>query len=202
MSNDSSSRIKSIFSLIAIIAVSCLILFGAVLPSLQKDEPADCTALQKYDSNLKKCVAKTPDERRVDEKAKEEQTRKNRLEKEIADGKKNGSVCLTAAESWRNIGKKTCVVFHPSYLYRTGSGYLFLDEKVDYKNGFVAFFVYRNMMSWNTFTAKYGSVNLVAVSGEISSYQGHPQIKVYDLNQVTSPKLINCETSYGCVYSR
>ena len=201
-SSSSSFRQNSILILGGVLIVAGLLLRTVIVPALSEQKPSDCTSSQKYDTSTKHCRAKTTEEKEADRKEQEAIARKAKLEAEARAGKQNGTICLTASESWESIGKTTCVVYHPEYLFRTGDGYLFLDEKKDYKTGFVAFFGKRNMLSWNDFLARYQSVNLIAVYGQINLYEGHPQIKVYDLGQVTTPQLINCETSYGCIYSR
>lgn len=202
MASGSSFRQNSILILGGVVVAASLLLSTVIAPALSEQDPSDCTPSQKYDATIKRCRAKTTEEKEADREEQEAIARRARLEEEVRIGKQNGTICLTAAESWVNIGKTTCVVYRPEYLFRTGDGYLFLDEKKDYKTGFVAFFAYRNMLSWNDFLARYKSADLVAVYGKIVMYEGHPEIKVYDLSQVTTPDLVTCETSYGCVYSR
>lgn len=188
-----SARNKSIVILAGILAVSVFAL-SLIIPTISKQKPSDCTSGQVYDDITLRCREKTASERDAEELAK--------LEDEAKKGKQSGDICLTAAESWRNIGKTTCVVFYPEYFYRTGSGHLFIDEKQNYKTGFVAFFPRKNMLSWNEFLAKYNISDQISVYGKIETYEGHPQIKVFDLNQITKPNLINCKTSYGCIYKQ
>ena len=184
------AREKSIFALIAIIVVSTL-LAALIVPNIREQKPSDCNSSQIYDSSTKRCREKTSDEIKKERVA--------ALQREADLGKQNGTVCLSAAETWKNIGKTTCVAFYPGYFYRTGYGTLFINEKQDYKNGFVVYFTQRNMLSWETFLAKYRKP-LITVYGKIELYEGHPEIKVSSLSQIREPVLINCETSYGCIY--
>ncbi|MBR6961864.1 hypothetical protein IKH79_03835 [Candidatus Saccharibacteria bacterium] len=190
-------RANSIAILLVIIAGAGCILGAVILPSLKEQSPSDCTSLQSYNYKTKRCREKTADEIKKDREAEQ----KKRRESEVATGKQNGSVCLSANEAWYHVGKRTCVVFRPGY-FKQYNGYLFLDEYENYKNGFVAFFAKKNMMSWQDFLNRYDGKGYIAVYGDISWYEGHPQIKVYDLSQVSYPKLLHCDTSYGCVYSR
>ena len=181
-----------IFTVIAV-----LIGLFVLIPRTQK--PSDCSTSQKYDYSTQRCRNKTEKEIQQEKEAE----RKVNLAKEIRRKKENGELCLSSAESWlyAGRGKKYCVAFHPGYFYRTGYGSLFIDEKQDYKNGFVAPLMYRNMIGWDEFLNRY-KVNMIAVTGELVWYEGHPEIKVYDLSQITIPKLYNCETSEGCVYAK
>ncbi len=100
---------------------------------------------------------------------------------------KTDSSCLTAAETWSNIGKKTCVIFYPEKFARSGD-YFFIDEKEDYTNGFVVFIGKKGLISWDSFLAKYKVGKKLKVSGTIERYNGYPQIKVYSLDQITVVK--------------
>lgn len=164
-SSDSNLRYGPTILVLIVFIISVIIFcFGpAILSATSKQDPSDCTSSQKYDSSKQRCREKTSSEVAAEVEA----ARKAKLETDVKNGKQNGTVCLSAAESWSNIGKTTCVVFHPEYFYRTGYGYLFLNEKEDYKNGFVAFFAYRNMLSWNDFLARYRTIDNVAVYGTI-----------------------------------
>lgn len=167
-------------------------------------EPSDCTDKQKYSYSEKRCRDKTESELAQEEKERQEELERQekvRKEADVAKKKQSGEICLSAAESWNNIGKITCVAFHPGYFYSTGYGRMFINEKEDYRNGFVAYLVYNYMTSWDNLLANY-RVPMIAVSGTITQYEGHPQIQVYDLNQITIPTKLHCDTSYGCVYSR
>lgn len=191
--NGSSARNKSILATIGILIFACLFLF-VIIPSLSTKKPSDCKTDEVYNSSTKQCRAKTEQEINDEKLAK--------LEKEVTDGKQNGTICLTAEESWRNVGKTTCVVFYPEYFYRSSGGYLFIDEKENYRSGFVTFFAYQNMVSWDDFIARYKTGSKISVYGTIVEYEGHPEIKIYSLSQITKPQLVNCETSYGCVYKQ
>lgn len=195
MSKNNNTGIWGIISLLVVAALVAAVFFS--IPQSQK--PSDCTKSQKYDYSTKRCRNKTQKE--IAEEKEEE--RKSNLAIEIRRKKENGELCISSSESWLRAGKgKTyCVAFHPGYFYRTRYGNLFIDEKQDYKNGFVAPLMYRNMIGWDEFLARY-RVNMIAVTGELVWYEGHPEIKVYDLSQITIPKLYNCETSEGCVYAR
>ncbi len=117
-------------------------------------------------------------------------------ETEIAKAKELGKACLSASESWYHIGEKRCVVFRPTRL--TCKGYCWLNEKKDYNNGFVAFFARWNMISWSDFENRYYSKN-VLVCGDIITYNGHPEIKVYNVNATaTSPSMSNGAYRYTC----
>lgn len=119
---------------------------------------------------------------------------------EIAAGKQVGDYCLSAKDSWSHIGEVRCVVFRYEYL-ACSNGYCFLDEKKDYKSGFIAFFGRYNMYNWESFSAEYKSgVSNVLVCGQIYSYQGHPEIKVTDVGKqvVKNPTMKDGAYQYSC----
>ena len=93
---------------------------------------------------------------------------------EYAAGKDAGDYCLSASDTWYHIGETRCVAFRPQYFARSGNNY-FIDEKKDYKNGFVVY-MYGNY-GWNWFLSQYQNADTIVVCGQITRYQGHPQIK-------------------------
>ena len=181
----------------AITGVVVLVVGGIIINNSLEQNPSDCTVKQKYSYNDKRCRNKTESEIKEEEAAAE----KARKEAEVTRQKRTGEICLSATESWNSVGKNTCVAFHPGYFYHTGYGRMFINEKEDYRNGFVAPLMYNYMISWDNLLANY-RVPMIAVSGTIAWYEGHPEIKVYNLNQITIPTLVSCDTSYGCVYRR
>lgn len=188
------------------IVIVIAVLVGLYLFIPKTQEPSDCSSSQIYDYSSKRCREKTDSEKqREKEEAqkKAEAERKAKLAQEIKRKKENGELCLSSTDAWHyaGTGKSYCVVFHPGYFYHTGYGMMFIDEKEDYTNGFVAPLMRYYMISWDELLARY-RVDLIAVTGELVWYEGHPEIKVYDLSQITIPKKYNCETSEGCVYTR
>ena len=104
--------------------------------------------------------------------------------REIEAGKNSGDYCLNASDTWSHIGETRCVVF--SYTYMSCSnGYCFLDEKQNYNTGFVAFFGRYNMFSWDSFRSTYYNKGPILVCGKIYTYNGHPEIKITDINKQT-----------------
>lgn len=190
---------------IGIVAV-ILVLVGLIALNNQPQQPSDCSLEQTYDYSSKKCRTKTDEEKKQEQektKAAAEAARKVKLTTEIRQKKQTGELCISSAESWlyAGQGKSYCVVFHPDYFYYTGYGRMFINEKQDYRDGFVAPLMNYNMISWEELLSRY-RVDKIAVTGELVWYEGHPEIEVYDLAQITIPKVYNCETSEGCVYLR
>lgn len=119
---------------------------------------------------------------------------------EIAAGKQTGDYCLSAQDTWNHIGEMRCVVFKYEYL-ACKNGYCFLDEKKNYISGFVAFFGRYYMYDWDSFKAEYQSgVSIILVCGQIYSYQGHPEIKVVDVDRqvVKNPVSRDGAYPYSC----
>lgn len=104
---------------------------------------------------------------------------------EVQAGKESGDYCLSASDTWRHIGEVRCVVFRPTYFAYSGRNY-FIDEKKDYKNGFVIY-MYGNY-GWNWFLDTYKNSDNLLVCGTIKMYEGHPEIKAVPSNILTSPK--------------
>lgn len=105
---------------------------------------------------------------------------------EIQAGKEAGEYCLSASDAWSHVGEKRCVAFYPSYFAKEGNNY-FIDEKKDYKTGFVVY-MYGNY-GWNWFISTYENKGVLLVCGTITTYEGHPEIKATPADIVTSPKL-------------
>jgi len=104
---------------------------------------------------------------------------------EISAGKMVGDYCLSALDAWSHIGETRCVVFTPGYFARSGYNF-FIDEKENYKTGFVIY-MYGNY-NWDDFLATYKDKGEILVCGQITSYQGHPQIKANPSNILVSPE--------------
>ena len=103
---------------------------------------------------------------------------------EISAGKQVGDYCLSASDAWTHIGEVRCVVFLPQYFARSGYNF-FIDEKENYKTGFVIY-MYGNY-NWNDFLATFKDKGELLVCGQITSYQGHPQIKTTPDKILVSP---------------
>lgn len=112
----------------------------------------------------------------------------------------SGDLCLTADQAWDNIGKKrTCIGFRPTKAVRN-SGFVFLNERHDYVNGFTATIMHDSMVSWDDIVGQYNG-NAIVVSGSIEEYQNHPEIKVYDMSQIKTPaEPYAFSTKYGFIY--
>lgn len=133
---------------------------------------------------------------------------------EIAAGKDNHFYCLSAEDTWNHIGELRCVVFKYESIGQSGS-HFFINEKKDYKTGFVLFLPNLNA-KWDTFEKMYSEDNeghLITVCGVITLYEGHPQIKIGQSNssfaaQWPTPgskvfSIVNGESlySYRCTYN-
>ena len=174
MSDDLSFRTKSIISLIMIIGISVILLVAVIIPNIKTYTPP----------------SGGPDVPSL-----------NEIDKDISEGKKSGKYCLSASETWNNVGKTACVAFTPVKCV-SSKGYWFLDEKANYKKGFVAFLGKKNMANESTIS-NICNGNTISVYGEIVMYEGHPEIKVYNLSQITRASLYHCRSNaYGCVYKR
>ena len=119
---------------------------------------------------------------------------------EITAGKQAGEYCLSSSDAWNHIGEMRCVVFSYTQL-SCSNGYCFLNEKKDYKTGFVAFFGKYNMYSWQGFQNEYKSgVSNILVCGQIKLYQGHPEIRITDPSRqvIKNPVQSHGAYAYSC----
>lgn len=98
---------------------------------------------------------------------------------EVAAGKDSQFYCLSAEETWKHIGELRCVVFKYESVGRSGN-YYFINEKSNYKTGFVLFMP-ETGLTWEGMKKIYLEENesrIVGVCGVITLYEGHPQIKL------------------------
>ena len=99
-------------------------------------------------------------------------------EEDVIAGKESGDYCLEAPDTWQHIGEHRGVVFRYESI-ACSNGYCFINEKKDYKNGFVVFFSWYNLYSWDEFRTAWGdNRDPILLCGDIVSYEGHPEIKV------------------------
>ena len=125
------------------IAVAIVVVGGLIAINNSPQKPSDCSSSQIYDTSTKKCRAKTDAEKKKEQEEAQKiakETRKQKLAEEIRQKKRNGELCLSSKDAWlyAGQGKNYCVVFHPGYFYHTGYGMMFIDEKENYTEGFVA----------------------------------------------------------------
>ncbi|MEI6756173.1 MAG: hypothetical protein WCK80_04145 [bacterium] len=92
------------------------------------------------------------------------------------------STCFTPENVRDHYSENGCVEFTVGYTYETAAGTKFIDEKEDYKNGFVIYIPKDSAFS-DTELSQYEGKK-VRVSGLISQYNGYPQISVTGESQV------------------
>lgn len=96
-------------------------------------------------------------------------------DEEVAAGKKAHDYCVSDGESWDYLYSNTCVILRYTYM-ACASGHCYLDEREDYKNGFVAYFPQN--YSWESFRSAFYGKGPIMVCGVIELYDGHPQIQI------------------------
>ena len=91
---------------------------------------------------------------------------------------------ISPAEAWKHLGEKTTVRFHVGYTGSSSAGSEFLDEKVDYRHGFVAV-IYSNVVGnfGSDPIATYGG-RTVDVTGYLKLYDGHPEVELFEPDQI------------------
>lgn len=98
-----------------------------------------------------------------------------------SDKDENG--CYTPSTVRKHYGETDCVVFTVAYTYETSAGTKFIDEKVDYKNGF-AVYIPRGS-NFSTVELSQFDGKKVKATGLIKEYNGSPQIEATEYSQVT-----------------
>jgi hypothetical protein len=91
---------------------------------------------------------------------------------------------ISPKEAWSQIGKTETVRYHVSKTGSTNSGTEFLDEKLNYKNGFVTV-IFSNVLDRFPMdpTAKYEG-KTIDVTGTIKQYGGYVEILAFDPSQI------------------
>jgi len=93
----------------------------------------------------------------------------------------NGN-CLTASQSWNEIGQTACVQFTVGSVYTSASGQHYLDQYSDYASGF-SVWIPSNYSFGQGLVGQYNG-DRVDVTGTITSYDGAQQIEVTDPSQI------------------
>jgi hypothetical protein len=87
------------------------------------------------------------------------------------------TACITAQDSWNNIGQYKCVEYFVGNPFRSSKGNVFLNELSDYKKGFSTVIMAYSASSFGDPISKYGN-KTIRVTGMIQTYEGHPEIMV------------------------
>ncbi len=94
------------------------------------------------------------------------------------------SSCWTAEQSWDHIGEAGCVYYYVgSPFFSSNSNTSFLNERSDYRNGFTAVIFNSDLYKFADPVNDYGYKN-IEVSGQLETYEGHPQIVVDGPSQI------------------
>lgn len=99
---------------------------------------------------------------------------------ESSDLDSNG--CFTSKNVRDHEGENGCVDFHVSYTYESSKGNKFIDEFQDYSSGFSIYIPVSSSAS-NVDLNQFNDKD-IKVTGEISNYQGGPQVIVTNLSQI------------------
>jgi hypothetical protein len=92
---------------------------------------------------------------------------------------------ITTKDAWGKIGKSATVEFYVSKAVETSAGSVFLDEKNDYANGFVAALLWRSRSAFRSDMVSYYEGKTIRVSGKVTRYAGHPQILLTQPSQIS-----------------
>lgn len=92
------------------------------------------------------------------------------------------SKCISAEQSWHEVGHHECVEFHPSYIYTSWEHNTFIDQDSNYTHGFSVYVP--NGSGLSSDVAHSYQNKTIDVTGTITSYKGAPQIMVSDPSQV------------------
>jgi len=92
--------------------------------------------------------------------------------------------CISAQESWNNVGQERCVEYYVASPFRSSKGNVFLNEKRDYKNGFTVWIPAGSVNNFPSDPISTYGYKTIQVTGQIRMYQGHPEIIVNNPNQI------------------
>ena len=139
-------------------------------------QESDCNSEQKYDASTHRCVSKYNDVKDLEDEIATEKKAAEDKEK----GRRNGTICIPAAETENYIGVTGCVVMHVQHVYwKAGTGYLNSStKKPDFS---VAAFK-------DTLTkadVEYYLGKTIEVRGYIKLYDGEPEIVINNKNAIT-----------------
>lgn len=95
---------------------------------------------------------------------------------------KDSNGCYTPETVRKHYGETDCVDFQVGYTHETSAGTKFIDEKVDYSSGFVAYIPWDSAANDIDLSAIDGKN--IRVSGYIQQYNGYPEIVVNNRSQV------------------
>lgn len=94
------------------------------------------------------------------------------------------SGCINASEVGSHIGEEVCVEYFVSSAFQSAGGHIFLDEKEDYKNGFVSVIFSNTIEKFDQNPSDLYDQVTVRVRGVIKLYQGRPEIIINGPDQV------------------
>ena len=93
--------------------------------------------------------------------------------------------CISAKESWDYIGDNKCVEYYVGNPFVSDKGNVFLNERKDYKNGFTTVIFNNSKGNFSGDPSKTYGNRTIRVTGNIRTYEGHPEIIVNKPNQIT-----------------
>lgn len=162
--------------------VIVLLIIGAVaalvysLKSMHQTE-SDCSLSETYNSGTGKCVIKTG-QQYADELSKVD-AEKSAADKEAK--RRNGTLCIPAAEASKYIGVSGCVRMVVNHYYVESYGWVWLDAG-DTKSDFSVAVLDKNILTKSD--AEYYLGKTISVRGTIELYQGAPEIKISNKNAI------------------
>lgn len=84
--------------------------------------------------------------------------------------------CIQPKEAVNFLGKIVCIEYFVAYPYKSSNGNIFLNEKLNYKNGFTVWIPADSVKNFSSDPfVKYGYKNIQA-TGEIKIYKGQLEI--------------------------
>ncbi len=93
--------------------------------------------------------------------------------------------CISTKEAWNHIGETLCVEYYVASPFQSTKGNVFLNEKSAYKTGFTAVIFSSALSRFNGNPVSLYGNKTIQVSGNIRTYQDHPEIIVNDPSQIS-----------------
>lgn len=166
------------FGVAAAALVVIVIIFALLVP--RKQEPSDCTDIQKFNQATERCIDKTADDYQNEKTAREEENKRAAAEQLEAE-KRSGKTCVNSSEARNYVGVNGCVSFRVGHIF-SQYGRTYLNGSQD-PAAFSAVALQKGLITFQEAEANYLGKMLV-VSGTVSLYENNPQIIVNSKDQI------------------
>ncbi len=173
----SSKQLTPVGKAIGIIAVVGILVVACHLINGSYQSASDCSLAETYDYTSKKCVLKS-----ASQYANEiNNIELAQIKADTETKRRNGTLCIPAAEAKNYIGVNGCVRMVVQHYYIESYGWAWLDSG-DESSVFSVAALDKGIIVRND--AEYYLGKIISVRGTIELYDGAPEIKISDKNAI------------------